>query len=422
MKALHDMSQHWVRKRLNMLDVPDDLQGITDIDHAGESTSEAIQLDACARTEIWEACEALYRTGAYPMLGFCLRRNGHMVFNRSIGTIDGEQAATINTPVCLFSASKAISVMLVHRLDEQGDVDLLNPVSHYIPAFAAEGKGDITIQQLLSHRGGVPSVPAGIDPSLLFDHNAALELICAAKPIDPQGYTQAYHAITSGFVINELIKTTTGLDAQQYLNRYFCKPMGMRYMRYGVTKRDRKKVALNVATGPQSKLINAALKRVLGADPNTVVDLTNDPRFYDAILPSANLYGTAEEAGRFFQMLLNGGRWNDTQILEPMTIYRATRAIGPMQLDRTLMAPLRFSAGFMLGNAPVGIYGLNTDQAYGHIGYSNIFCWADPQRDIAVSLVNTGKPVLSSHIKALLGTLHTISSRCAPLAQDSSGG
>ena len=49
---------------------------------------------------------------------------------------------------------------------------------------------------------------------------------------------QAYHALTTGFIFNELIKVTTGLDAQQYLDRYIRKPMGMRYFRYGLTKRD----------------------------------------------------------------------------------------------------------------------------------------------------------------------------------------
>jgi hypothetical protein len=79
------------------------------------------------------------------------------------------------------------------------------------------------------------------------------------------------------------------------------------------------------------------------------------------------------------------------------------------------MLPMRYSAGFMLGGSPAGIYGLETQYAYGHLGYANIFCWADPERDIAVSLMNTGKLVLGAHLKSLPLVLHTISSECYPV-------
>ena len=71
--------------------------------------------------------------------------------------------------------------------------------------------------------------------------------------------------------------------------------------------------------------------------------------------------------------------------------------------------------GFMLGGSPVGIYGINTQYAYGHLGYANIVCWADPQRDIAVSLMNTGKLAVGPHLKALPALLGAISAQCQPV-------
>jgi CubicO group peptidase (beta-lactamase class C family) len=265
---------------------------------------------------------------------------------------------------------------------------------------------------LLTHRGGIARVPDDVDVEMLFDHDAALQLICAAQPSDHQGRIQAYHAITTGFVFNELIKITTGLNAQQYLQRYISKPMGMRYFRYGLSKTDQARAAVNTSTGLNSKLINNALAGILGAHPDKVVEMTNDPRFFRSVIPSANLFATAEEVSRFYQMLLNGGEWQGRQILDPLTVHRATRSLGAFELDRSLKMPMRYSAGFMLGGTPVGIYGRDTQYAYGHLGYANIFCWADPQRDIAVSLMNTGKVALGPHLKALPLLLHTISSEC----------
>lgn len=402
------------RRLFRTVPVPDDLASVTDIDTAAEVDPRQADLEPAAVETIWDACQNLYRSGVYPLLSLCLRHRGEIVLNRSIGHARAGKVASVQTPICLFSASKAVSAVLVHLLAEQGEVDLLNPVSYYIPAFAAKGKGSITLLQLLTHRGGIASVPDDIELEQLYDHDAAVRMICAAQPADQQGRVQAYHALTTGFIFNELIKVTTGLDAQQYLDKYIRKPMGMRYFRYGLTKRDQKSVALNTTTGLDNALINRTLTSLLGAHPDQAVAMTNDPRFYRAVIPSANLFGTAEEVSRFYQMLLNHGQWQGKRILDPLTVHGATRSLGNFKLDRSLMLPMRYSAGFMLGASPIGMYGRDTQYAYGHLGYANIICWADPQRAIAVGLMNTGKLVLGPHLKAFLVLLNAISAACQP--------
>ncbi len=405
-----------LRKRLfRTVDIAADPAEVTDIDAQAEVAPHEADLSPDAVGEIWDACEALYRSGVYRMLSICLRRHGEIVLNRSMGEFRPGKVAGVDTPVCLFSASKAVSAVLIHLLDEQGHVNLLNPVSYYIPAFAARGKGSITLLQLLSHRGGVPKVPDNVELDLLFDHDAALDMICAAEPTNHRGAEQAYHAITSGFIFAELIKVTTGLSAQQYLKKYIADPMGMRYFRYGLTQRDQARVALNEVTGLKVNLIDNQLASVLGTHPEKAIDLTNDPRFYRAIVPSANLFATAEEVSRFYQMLLNHGEWQGARILDPLTVHRAVRPLGKMEIDRSLMLPMRYSAGMMLGASPVGIYGKDSEYAYGHIGYANIFGWADPQRDIAVSIMNTGKAVLGPHLVPFFRLLGAISEHCAPV-------
>ncbi len=415
MRKLARYRDDYFQQLFRTVDIPADLTPVTDIDSASEVSPEAADMTPESVEAIWEACQSLYRSGVYPLLTLCLRRRGKIVLNRSLGHYREGEVASVNTPICLFSASKAVSAVLIHLLAEQGKINLLNPVSYYIPAFAAKGKGSITIHQLLAHRGGVPNVPDDVELDLLYDHDAALQMICEEQPTDHQAGVQAYHAITSGFIFNELIKVTTGLNAQQYLDRYIRKPMGMRYFRYGLTKREQAGVAINTTTGLDSALINKALTNILGVHPDQAVEMTNDPRFYRAVIPSANLFATAEEVSRFFQMLLNHGEWQGKQILDPLIVHRAVRALGKTELDKTLMLPMRYSAGFMLGGSPLGIYGKDTQYAYGHLGYANIFCWADPQRDISVSLMNTGKLALGPHLKSLPVLLGTISAECEPI-------
>ena len=417
MKLLLSYRNHLYKRVFRTVDVPDDLSMITDIDTDSEVSPAEADLDDHAASALWNACEDLFRSGVYPMMSLCLRRHGKVVLNRSIGYARDGELASIDTPVCLFSASKAVSAVLVHLLEEQGEVNLLNPVSYYIPAFAARGKGSITVHQLLTHRAGVPGIPEDVELDTLYDHEAGLAMICDSEPTDIHSRFQAYHAITGGFLVNELIRVTTGLDAQQYMDRYIRKPMGMRYFRYGLTKRDQAKVAVNSTTGYNSGLVNRALTNVLGAHPDTAVDMTNDPRFYASIIPSANIFGTAEEVSRFYEMLLHHGAWNGQKVLDPLTVHRAIRPLGRTELDRTLKLPMRYSAGFMLGDTPFGIYGKDTQYAFGHLGFANIFSWADPQRDISVCLMNTGKVTIGPHLKALTMLLLEISQQCEPVVE-----
>jgi CubicO group peptidase (beta-lactamase class C family) len=413
MNRLKQYRERLYHRIFNTVEIPEDLSSITDIDSEREVASGS--LDPEAVQTIWTAAQDLFRTGVYPMLSLCLRRQGEVVLNRSLGYQREGKAASTDTPVCMLSASKCVSAVLVHLLAEQGKIHLMDPVSYYIPQFAARGKGYISILQLLSHRAGVPSIPEGTEIDLLFDREAALGLICDAEPEDHQGRIQAYHAITGGFLIDELIRVTTGMTAQQFLNRYISKPMDMRYFRYGLTKQDRQKAAVNVQTGADIELINRGLRSIMGADPNEVVQLSNDERFMGTTLPSANLFATAEEVSRFLQMLLNQGEWNGRQILQPLTVYKATRAIGKSELDKSLKLPMRYSPGFMLGGTPWGIYGPNTQFAYGHLGFANIMCWADPEREIAVSIMNTGKLAVGPHLKTLPALVLAIAEQCDAL-------
>jgi len=79
-----------------------------------------------------------------------------------------------------------------------------------------------------------------------------------------------------------------------------------------------------------------------------------------------------------------------------------------MQIDRTMMIPMRFSAGFMLGADPVGMWGQHSSEAFGHVGLINKWCWADPARDISVSLINTGIPIVGHHLPALAGFVRQV--------------
>lgn len=407
----------------NTCRVPASLAGVTSIDFTREVPGTSAGFRPGQVEAIWAAVENLYRTGFSPAITFCLRREGRIVLNRAIGHAHGngpedspdtpKTLALPDTPICLFSASKVVTAMLVHLLDERGEIDLLDPISHYIPEYGVNGKRNATIYQLLAHRGGIPSIDGDFDPELLYDVDAIVEELCRARPVSPSGHRVAYHALTAGYIFGELIERVTGMSVQEFLRETIAEPMGMRHFTYGLPEQHRALAATNYSTGFKPiGPVNMYIKHVLGGDLDLAVRMTNDPRFMDTICPAGNIYATAEEASRFFQMLLNGGEYNGKQIFQPMTVKRAVLECGRPEIDRTLLLPMRYSMGLMLGNSPVGLFGPMTRRAYGHLGLSNIFCWADPERDTSVALLTTGKALLGPHLPALGKLLAATSFQC----------
>jgi len=389
---------------------------------AGGMTAQQVQ-------RIWRATEQVYATGNHPMVSICLRRQGQVVLNRSLGHIRGngpddhantvKQLAKPSTPVCLFSASKVVTAMLVHLLDERGELNLLDPVSHYLPEFAANGKRRITLFHLLSHRGGIPKIDGDVTPELLFNRPEIVQRLCRAAPASPSGHRLAYHAMTAGYVLGEVLERVSGMDLRALLHESIEKPMGMRCFNYGLAPEFRAEAALNYATGVHPALgTDLYLNRVLGGGLQLAVDVTNDTRFMDTICPAGNIYTDADQACRFFEMLLNGGELDGVRIFSPETVFRATLETTRPTLDATLLAPMRYALGPMLGDNPIGMFGPMTGQAFGHLGFSNIFCWADPERDISATIMTSGKSVLGTHVVPLAKLLMQMSSQCPRVAKN----
>jgi CubicO group peptidase (beta-lactamase class C family) len=168
-------------------------------------------------------------------------------------------------------------------------------------------------------------------------------------------------------------------------------------------------VAKNAFTGlPVVPPMKQLLQRALGVTMREAVDLSNDPRFITGIIPSANTYATADEVSLFYQCMLQSGEYGGEQVFAPRTIRHATAEQSFWEVDFTLGLPIRYGLGFMLGNKTVGLFGRDNPFAFGHLGLSNVFSWADPERGISVALLSSGKGILGPHVMPLVQLLGEI--------------
>jgi CubicO group peptidase (beta-lactamase class C family) len=372
---------------------------------------------------IWRAVIAAYKTQLYPAIGLCIRRKGQVILDRAIGHAQGnapfepaDAARTLATPKTLFnlfSASKMVTSMLMHLCDQRGLVHLDDPVAHYVPEFGKHGKDRITIRHVLTHRAGIPRIPAEFaDVGFLSRGHEILDMLCDAKPDWVPGRRLAYHALTGGFVLAAIIEKATGKDVKTFLEDEILKPLHFDGFNFGVPAARLPEVAIDAFTGPPVvPPASTILRRALSVSVPEAVRISNDPRFLTGCVPSGNTLATPNETSRFMQLLLNGGELDGVRIFEPRTLARAVAEQSYFEVDFTLALPIRYSMGFMLGGPVASIYGLGTTRAFGHLGFTNVFVYAEPERELAVALMTTGKPVLSPGVARLLWVLQVIARR-----------
>ena len=403
---------------LRRIRVPRDLASVTARGEEADPADGGMTRDAVER--IWRAIERLYRSGVHPAIALTLRREGAVVLDRAIGHARGcgpgdergEPAVPVDvaTPFCIFSASKAVTAVVAHALDERGVIHIGDRVCEYIPEYAAHGKDAVTIAHVLAHRAGVPNLPrAALDLERIGDRDFLVRALCDAKPTSRPGKGLAYHAISGGHIIAEVVRRATGSDIRTVLEEEVLEPLGFRWMNYGVAPEDVDRVARNYETGaPVLPPLSQLLARALGRPVGEVVDLSNDPRFLTGIVPSANVVTTANELSRFFELLRRGGELDGVRVLEPRTIRRALTEQSYREIDLTLGFPTRYALGFMLGAQLLSLYGPGTEQAFGHLGFTNTIGWADPERALAGALLTSGKPVVYPELPQLWAVMRRI--------------
>jgi CubicO group peptidase (beta-lactamase class C family) len=403
---------------LRRVAIPDELESVTSF--GLEDEPEAGGMSARGVERIWKAATLLYQSGVHPAVQVCVRRDGAIVLNRAIGHARGngphdpadadKVPATPQTPFVIYSGSKAITAFVVHMLHDRGVIDIALPVANYIPEYAHNGKGEITIGQVLAHRAGVPNLPeTAFDLDRVFDREFMVETLCAAKPMFQPGKFLAYHAVSGGFILGEVVHRATGMDIRAVLAEGILGPLGFRWNSYGVDPDDLEAVALNYVTGPPTgPPFSQLLTRALGLGFDELVELSNDPRFLTGIVPAANIVATAEELSLFYEIFRRGGELDGVRVMSAESVRHALTEQSRLEIDLSLGFPTRFGYGLMLGAQLLSLYGRDTQHAFGHLGFTNMLAWADPERGLSCAVMTNGKPVLFPELPRVYGLMQTI--------------
>ncbi|MGQ4598990.1 serine hydrolase [Nocardia sp. R6R-6] len=345
---------------------------------------------------VWESVRAWYRLGTTPAIQVCLRRNGKLMVNRAIGhgwgnaPGDGPEAvavlATPDTPFCGFSTAKGVAGALMFMLIEQGAFGLDDPVSDYIPEFAANGKAAITIGDVLSHSAGIPFITPpyqGVD--LVLDEELAVRALADLVPSWKPGRFRVYHALTSGLILRLLVRRATGKRLREHLSEQVLEPFGFRWTSFGVLPEDVAKVVPSVKIGPAPPWIATYLAgKAIGGRMDRASRAATEA-FLTAELPSGNLITTAAELSRFYDILTRGAP-DGRRIIRPETLQEAVR---PARWIPGVAGRVS-RAGFELGGRR-SKFGRETGAHFGRSGLTTQYGWADPARGLSGAILTSGK-------------------------------
>jgi CubicO group peptidase (beta-lactamase class C family) len=299
----------------------------------------------------------------------CVLHRGRVLLDRSFG-------CRPDVPFLIFSAGKPFVAVLVHLLAERGLLALDDPVARHWPEFGRHGKDAITIRQVLQHRSGLP-VARGLrrDALAAASWDRSIRALENARPTWPPGEVPAYHIISYGFILGEIVQRVTGAPLREVMCAEFFDPLGLADTHLGTPS----------LLWPQRVRVRAA---GVGGRVRQVV--FNRRAVRQAVIPAATISCTARDLARFYQMLLSGGTLDGVRVLDPATVAEARRPSCDGEVDRLLRQPIRWAQGFQLGgpgpdpSRPRPLGHTSSPDAFGHNGSNCCIAWADPDRQLVV--------------------------------------
>ena len=346
----------------------------------------------------------------------CVYVDGRPVVDLWGGTAD----ATTGKPwapdsvVLVYSSTKGVTSVCANLLIERGRIDPGARVAEYWPEFAAAGKGEITVAQLMSHQAGLPFVEGDYSLAEVLSWDPMVRALAAQEPVWVPGTRHGYHMRTFGWLVGELVRRVDGRTIGTFWKEEIAEPLGLDFW-IGLPESVEPRVVRLVL--PKEDL--AALLRQLGpglllarvfSNPSDLFgynEMWNTRELHAAELPSSNGIGDARSLARLYASCV--GEVDGVRLLQPSTIAAATveQACGK---DEVLMIESCFGLGFMLGKS---FGAAKARSAFGHAGAGGSLAFADPDAGIGFGYVmndlrfdvTEGDPRSESLVRAMYGCL-----------------
>jgi len=352
----------------------------------------------------WEALrgaiEANFAASGETGCSVAVYHHGRLVVDLVAGWVDPERtvAYTADNLQVVFSTTKGIAATALAMCVDRGLVDYQRPVSHYWPEFGANGKENVTVAQMVSHRAGLYTIDETLEFGEILDDVRIARVLADGTPRWEPGTAHGYHAITYGWLVGELVRRVDGRDIGRFVNEEIAAPLGAD-LHIGLPDRLHHRVAPLIqerpapSSGPESaeaKAVRELMEQMLGPDTPggqalslsgmwTGEGLFNRPEVLRAQIPAAGGATNARSLATMYAALQKpiGG----VRLLSDDALAAATENQTPAnEGDKCLIVPTVFSMGFMMHSVFTQYAGPGS---FGHPGFGGSVAFLQPSRELS---------------------------------------
>ncbi len=308
--------------------------------------------------------------GRYPGAQFAIARHGKLAAFHTFGKATLESAAHPETLWLLYSNTKVVTAACLWVLAERGLFRFTDRVADHVPDFARNGKDEVTILQLMSHRGGFPN--AVVPPAAWEDHALLHRTVCDFSLEWTPGSRLVYHGSSAHWTAAVLIEALTGQDYRRVIHETVIDALGLQ---------DELMVGL-----PEAAMGRAVDMHDPAGDGVAPIAENNSEAWRRAGAPGAGGYATARAMVALYQMMLQGGELGGTRLLGPRTLAYAIRNWTGDMPDGYMGMPMHRGIGPHLRGTTETIRGLGSfasPTTFGHGGVGSSYCWGDPESGVS---------------------------------------
>lgn len=274
--------------------------------------------------------------------------NSGLIGTMVYGKRDLSNPNTIETIYDLASLTKTFTATSIMILEEDGKLKITDKVSQYLPEFAANGKGEVTLEDLLRHRSGLISGLSPLSGETFEDYiQRVSRLSLSYKP-----RTQMVYSDLNAILLGVIVQKISGRTLSEFADENIFSKLKMSHTGYEVDERD---------------------KHLCAPTLSNRVCVPHDPtafHFFPKNLGHAGIFSTAEDLSRFVRMYLNEGTLDGVTILKRETVRKMTT------LPKGETRGLGFDLTSPYSNAPRGEI-FPAGLSYGHTGYTGTAYWVD---------------------------------------------
>ncbi|GAA4910642.1 CubicO group peptidase (beta-lactamase class C family) [Stackebrandtia albiflava] len=315
---------------------------------------------------------------------------GALVVDLAAGALRGDSLTGV------FSIGKGAAHLVVALLVQDGVLALDRRVTDHWPEFAAHGKAELTLRQLLEHRAGLIGVTGGFSMDELADDRVIAERLARQRPFWRPGTGYGYHAFTIGALTGEVVRRATGRSIQEWFEARVRAPYGLD-LHLGLPEdREHRFVPVRPMLpvnrqAPPPRPLETLLGVAFNANGPTATDLSefaNRRRTRALGQSSAGAVGNARGAAGMYAVAL--GAPGRPGLLAPETVARFARLATP-GTDLVTEETDHFGLGFE--RPPAARYPGLGDTAFGHSGAAGSQAFADPATGIAYGYVRRRFPM-----------------------------